>query len=159
MKPFSFSRRCIVLGLALALSASGFVAGQAGPAKTATQPAQRILIHMKEYIAGVHETYMGLELADRLQRSGANVSVWLELRAVRLADDRLVREGVNPRPGSRSFSEIYKSFIEHGGRVLACHHCAQFEGIGDENLRKGAKFVDVEEIAQFVLDADKILDY
>lgn len=102
---------------------------------------------------------MALELADRLQQGGANVTLWLELQAVRLADDRVAKEGMDPKPGGRAFSEIYKSFIGRGGRVLVCHHCAQIKAIEKEHLRAGATLASVDDVAKAILDTDKILDY
>lgn len=156
MRALSFAWWSAIAVLALAIPVGAFLGPQADRPAPATQSAQHILIHMKEYIAEVHETYMGLELADRLQRGGAKVTVWLELRAVRLANDRI---RANPRPGGRSFSDIWKSFVEHGGRVLVCHHCAQFEEVSNEHLRTGATFVGVDDVAQAILEADKIVDY
>lgn len=158
MRSLHFSSRRALLMLALMVVAGGFVFAQSQHPGTSTQTSQQILIHMKEYIAGIHETYMGLELADRLQRDGAKVTVWLELQAVRLADDRVAR-GMNPKPGSRPFSEIYKSFVDHGGRILVCHHCAGLQDLDEKELRAGATFVGVDEVARAVLEADKILDY
>jgi len=158
MRSFLFARRYVVILSSLVIVTCGLFFAQAQHPVASTQPSQHILIHMKEYIAGIHETYMGLELADRLQRDGAKVTVWLELQAVRLADDRVTR-GTNPKPGSRAFSEIYKSFIDHGGRILVCHHCAGLQDVDQDHLRAGAKFVGVDEVARAVLEADKILDY
>jgi len=158
MKSLLFAWRRAILMAGLLTATIGFVLAQAQHPVASTQTSQHVLIHMKEYVAGIHETYMGLELADRLERDGAKVTVWLELQAVRLADDRVVR-GLDPKPGARSFSEIYKSFIEHGGRVLVCHHCAGLQGVDQAHLRAGAKFVGVNDVARAVLDADKILDY
>lgn len=157
MRSILFARRLVVIST-LGVVTGALVFAQAQQPPASTQTSQHILIHMKEYIAGIHETYMGLELADRLQRDGAKVTVWLELQAVRLADDRVTR-GMNPKPGSRAFSEIYKSFIDHGGRILVCHHCAGMQDLDQEHLRTGAKFVGVDEVARAVLEADKILDY
>ena len=158
MKSYLLGRRYLFIFSSLAIVTCALVLVQAQQPRASTQTSQHILIHMKEYIAGIHETYMGLELADRLQRNGAKVTVWLELQAVRGADDRVSR-GMTPKPGSRLFSEIYKSFVDHGGRILACHHCARMQDLDQEHLRAGAKFVDVDEVARAVLEADKILDY
>lgn len=158
MKSLLFARRHVIPMLGVVVVTCGLVLAQAQHPGASTKTSQHILIHMKEYIAGIHETYMGLELADRLQRDGAKVTVWLELQAVRLADDRVAR-GLNPKPGSRAFSEIYKSFIDHGGRILVCHHCAGLQDVDQEHLRKGAKFVGVDEVAHAITEADKIVDY
>ena len=158
MKSYPFGRRYVVMFSSLVIVTCALVLVQAQQPRASTQTSQHILIHIKEYIAGIHETYMGLELADRLQRNGAKVTVWLELQAVRVADDRVTR-GMNPKSGSRAFFEIYKSFIDHGGRIFVCHHCAGMQALDQEHLRAGAKFVDVDEVARAVLEADKILDY
>lgn len=147
-----------IVVLALAIPVTGFLAAQAQPTKASTQDEERILIHMKEYISQIHETAMGLELADRLQRSGAKVTLWLELRAVRLADDRIVR-AVPIGPGARSFSAIFKSLVDHGAQVLVCRHCADLEEVGQEHLREGARLVGVDEVVKAIIEADKILDY
>jgi predicted peroxiredoxin len=141
-----------IVGLALAITFATFFVAQAQQPIPSTQNAQHILIHMKEYIPEIHETQMGLELADRLQRGVARVTLWLELRAVRIADTRIVRVATPPR--ARAFSAIFKSLVDHGARVLVCHHCAELEGIGQEQLREGAKLVGVDDVAKAVIEAD-----
>lgn len=158
MGSISFAWRWIAPALALTFAAVGLSTSQAQRPQASTQRRQNILIHMKEYVSEVHEAQMGLELAERLQGSGAQVTIWLELRAVRIADDRIERRR-NPRPGFRPFDEIYKSFVDHGGRILVCHHCAEFDEIGPEHVRAGARLVGVNDVAQAVIEADKILDY
>lgn len=154
----SFAWRWMAPTLASTIAAVGLSASQVQRPQASSQKRQHILIHMKEYVSEVHEAQMGLELADRLQSSGTQVTLWLELRAVRIADDRIDRRR-NPQPGSRSFNEIYKSFVDHGGRILVCHHCAEFDEIGSEHVRAGARLVGVDDVAQAVIEADKILDY
>lgn len=157
MRRIVFQWRLAIVVLALASTVTTFFAAQAQQPIASTQNAQHILIHMKEYISEIHGAQMGLELADRLQRSGAKVTLWLELRAVRIADTRIVR--VATPSGARPFSMVFKSLIDHGARVLVCRHCADMEEIGPEQLREGAKLVGVDEVAKAVIEADKILDY
>lgn len=158
MGSISLAWRWIAPALALTFTVVGLSVSHAQRPQASTQRRQNILIHMKEYVSEVHETQMGLELADRLQGGGARVTLWLELRAVRIADDRIERRQ-NPKPGFRSFNEIFKSFVDHGGRILLCHHCAEFDEIGPEHVRAGARLVGVDDVAQAVIEADKILDY
>lgn len=157
MRHVVFQWRLAIVGLALAITVATFFAAQAQQPIASTQNAQHILIHMKEYISEIHAAQMGLELADRLQRGGAKVTLWLELRAVRIADTRIVR--VATPPGARPFSAVFKSLVDHGVRVLVCQHCAELEGIGQEQLREGAKLVGVDDVAKAIIEADKILDY
>lgn len=157
MRRILFKWRPAIVVFALAITVATFIAAQAQQPIPTTQNAQHILIHMKEYISEIHGAQMGLELADRVQRSGAKVTLWLELRAVRIADTRIVR--VATPPGARPFSAVFKSLVDHGARVLVCRHCADLEEIGQEQLREGAKLVGVDEVAKAVIEADKILDY
>ncbi|MBI5764767.1 MAG: DsrE family protein [Planctomycetes bacterium] len=158
MRRVEFQLRPAIIVLALAIPITGFLVAQAQPPKAPTQNAQHVLIHMKEYIAEIHETQMGLELADRLLRSGVKVTMWLELRAVRMADNRIVRPAA-PGSGARPFSDIFKSLIEQGGQVLVCRHCAGLEEVGEEHLREGARLVGVDDVAKAIIEADKIVDY
>lgn len=137
---------------------AGFIVAQGRQSGPSPGRSQRILLHMKEYTAEIHASYMALELADRLQRSGASVTLLLELRAARIADKR-VAEGIRTVPGFRPFSEIYQSFVDHGGRILVCHHCAGAAEIGEKVLRNGARLADLDDLTRAILDADKILDY
>lgn len=157
MKPPHLTWCFAFLLLTIGIAVAG-LASQAQPPVATTQDTQRILIHMKEYTAEIHATYMALELADRLQHSGANVTLFLELRAVRLADDQIAG-AIRPVPGFRPFSEIYKSLVDNGGQVLVCHHCAEVAEISPNHLRKGARMADVEDLSRAILSAHKILDY
>lgn len=157
MRRVAFQWLPAIVILALTLPVTGYIAAQAQSTKPSAKNAQHILIHMKEYISEIHGAQMGLELADRLQRNGAKVTLWLELRAVRIADDRIVRAATPP--GARPFSAVFKSLVDHGAQVLVCRHCADLDEVSQDHLREGAKFATADDVVQAVMEADKILDY
>jgi hypothetical protein len=54
-------------------------------------------------------------------------------------------------------SDLYDAFIDAGGNVVVCPHCAKAAGVKD--LRKGAITGDKKNLSRIFIEADKILDY
>ncbi|MCS3902661.1 putative peroxiredoxin [Methylohalomonas lacus] len=121
---------------------------------------QNVVVHLSNYTNDLHASFMALKLAVEFQQHGANVTLFLDLEGVRIADKRAPQDmnwGLSHAP----LSEHYTAFIEAGGEVLVCPHCAAAAGIDADNLRKGARIAneDDDEITRVFLGADKILKY
>ena len=72
------------------------------------------------------------------------------------------REGrgpAEPTGDSPTIGELYQGFVESGGRVLVCPHCAAAAGLEVGSLREGAKIGTSEDIVETLAGASKILDY
>lgn len=50
-------------------------------------------------------------------------------------------------------------FIESGGKVLLCPHCAKSARVGDLMLKQNAEIGTEQALGKMLLEADKILDY
>jgi len=129
------------------------------PAASAQQPkkSQKVLIHLKHYSDNLHAVSMALKLGTALQKKGAEVTLMLDLEGVRLVDARQpqdLRWG-----GDTPIGTYYEAFIKWGGKAVVCPHCAHAAGMKEKDVRAGARIGDEGELAQVILDADKILDY
>jgi len=99
-----------------------------------------------------------MSLARLLQRNGANVSVFLDREGVRLADARGPKD-LRWGASKESVQSIFAGFVEAGGFVLLCSHCAQAAGIGEEDLLPGARIGSDDDVAALFLGADRVIDY
>ena len=142
-----------VLAAALALAA----AGTATAAEAEAQAAQRIVVHLGHYSDDLHAVHMALSLAGSLRKAGADVTLFLDLEGVRLADARVPQDLRWGRGGS--MAEGYDAFVAAGGQVLICPHCAHAAGLEAAHLRKGARIASDDEVTQLFLAADKVIDY
>lgn len=148
---------CVSLLTMLAIFC-GSTSNETPQTKPAVAAEQNIIVHLSEYDGDLHATYMAIEVADRLQARGANVTLLLDLWGARFADGRAPQATLRG-PGSRTLPSIYDSFVQRGGHVVVCHHCAGDRRLDKNQLRTGCKMVTLDEIAQVILAADKILEY
>lgn len=101
---------------------------------------------------------MALKMANTLQAKGARLTLFLDLEGVRLADSR--RPDILSWGASQdTINTMYNKFIDAGGKVVLCPHCAEHEGLKAGDLRKGAALGSTDQLATMILEADKILDY
>jgi predicted peroxiredoxin len=120
--------------------------------------SQRIVIHLTHAADDLTATAMALRLGGTIQAKGAQVPLFLDLEGARIADTRQPLDLLTRR--GKPLSELYDSLVQAGGALLVCPHCAGAIGLTPETLRPGAAIAaDDDELAQLILDADKILDY
>ena len=101
---------------------------------------------------------MALKTANLMQEFGADVTIFLDLEGVRLAERRQKLDltwGSNSPP----LSEYYDEFIEGGGKIILCPHCAKSARIGDMGLKKMAEIGTMPVLGKMLIEADKVMDY
>jgi len=121
------------------------------------QNSEKIVVHLSHYTDDLHAVFMALKLAGGMQAQGAEVTLFLDLEGVHLADSgrpRSLRWGEGP-----PLAEVYHQFIRAGGQVLLCPHCAQAAGLTEAELTNGARIGTFEEVTGTLLAASKIMDY
>jgi len=122
-----------------------------------SKESQKVVIHLKHYTDDLHAVNMALKLGSAIQKKGAAVTLMLDLDGVRLAD---ARQPQNLRWGGETpISTYYEAFTSSGGKLLVCPHCAHAAGLTAKDLRDGARIGNEGDLAQLILDADKVLDY
>jgi sulfur relay (sulfurtransferase) complex TusBCD TusD component (DsrE family) len=121
----------------------------------ATAQEKNVVVHIGQYSNDLHSMAMGLGLADNLQKQGATVTVFLDREAVRIAD--------KGQPflvyGDTDIEAVMKSFLEGGGKVVICPHCAMLGGVERSELREGMTMGTMESVAALFMAADLVIDY
>lgn len=159
----------LVLSLAAAsalgglLSAASVSCSKTTPiatAEAATPKAeQKVVVNLTRGTDDLHAAMMALMLARGMAERGATVTIFVNLEAVRLVDQRQPFDLTWGRQGHMTLAQIYDGFIKAGGRVLVCPHCAAVAGLTEKDLRRGASLGTEESTVELMLEADKILDY
>ena len=127
------------------------------PESRAQDEQQQIVIHLSHYSDDLHAASMALKIGKMLAVAGAEVTLFADLEGARLGDRRVPQ---NLLWGSgKPVNELYDAFVNAGGNIVLCPHCASVAGIGKDNLRDGSRVGTEKEIAALFLAADKILDY
>jgi len=129
----------------------------AGALLASSHEGEKAVVHLTKSTNDLHAVNMALKLATALQKSGTEVTLFVDLEGVRIAD---VRQPLNISWGtSQPVENLYGAFVEAGGKVLVCPHCAAAAGLEAKSLRSGAKIGSEEEIVTTLTAASKILDY
>ncbi len=118
---------------------------------------EKIVVHLSQFGNDLHAVSMALKLGTAMQEAGSYVTLFVDLEGVRVADSR---QPQNLRWGDGApIEELYNGFVESGGKILVCPHCAAAAGMEKASLRKGATIGTVECITETLKAATKILDY
>jgi predicted peroxiredoxin len=146
----------LLAAVSLAFLRPGPAVAARGAEKTEAT-AQSILVKLDHFTDDLHAAFMAIKLAGGLAKQGAAVTLFVNLEAARVADTRQPQDMTWGHSGP--FSDYYDAFIEDGGRVLVCPHCADAAGVDADHLRPGAVIADEQQVMGAILKADKILDY
>ena len=156
----SFGLGVFLAALATCPLAAGCASMVAPPAYAQTPQVsqkQDVVVHLGSFTNDLHSAFMAFSLATNLQKHGASVTVFLDREGVRLAD---VRERGDLTWGdSGGTSAAMAEFVQAGGKVVVCPHCASLAGIEADNIRPGARLATHEEVATIFLSANKVIDF
>lgn len=122
-----------------------------------TEP-QNIMVHIKRFGDDLHSPFMAMKLANNLRKKGHNITVFLSLEGVRLADQSQPLD-LHWGHAHMTLESLVDSFIKAGGIIKACPHCSKAIGLTDKRVRKGMAIATEEELATMIEAAEKILDY
>jgi predicted peroxiredoxin len=165
LKQNVFSRFSTFLGLLIAISAAtGGTAAWANTPNCNGGPngSQNIVVHLKKNTEDLQAAIISARLAGIMASEGCNVTLFLTLRGVRLADARMPqnlefgRDDVSPAP---TLQQAVASFQANGGTVAVCPACAAEVGLTPPDLIPGAVILDRAGIVDLFLKADKVLDF
>lgn len=150
-------RKLIPFALLAVLAVSQLDRSAFSDSESSASP-QKVVVHLSHFTDDLHRCFMALKLATLMQKSGADVSLFLDLEGVRLAERRQPLDmtwGSSPTP----LSKHYENFTSAGGKVVLCPHCAKSAQIGDMGLKRLAEIGTEGSLGQMLMRADKILDY
>ncbi len=144
--------RTLALLFALATALAPATASFADAAKEAP-----VVVHLGHFTDDLHAASMALSIATMLQKRKVPVTLFLDREGVRLVDAR-VRQNLQWGDGA-SLESKYEAFVDGGGTVLVCPHCAAAAGLDAKNLRPGATLGTEETIGAALAGASKVIDY
>lgn len=136
-----------------------------GLARTAyTEPSsaqaeqKQAVVHLSHFTDDIHRVAMALKISHLMQQHGSQVTLFLDLEGVRLAERRQKLD-LSWGTDAPTLATLYQRFTEGGGKVLLCPHCAASAHIGDMALRRHASIGTEEELAEMFVGAAKVVDY
>ena len=124
--------------------------------------SQNIVVHLKKNTEDLQAAIISARLASLMAGEGCDVTLFLTLRGVRLADARMPqnlkfgRDDVSPAP---TLQQVVASFQASGGTVAVCPACAEEIGLTPPDLIPGAVILDRAGLVDLFLSADKIIDF
>jgi uncharacterized protein involved in oxidation of intracellular sulfur len=105
---------------------------------------------------GSEKLYNALRLAmkSQLEHSGAEVRVFLMADAVTAA----IPAQTTPQ-GYYNIERMLKSVLGNHGQIKICGTCLEARGIDKLRLIDGAEISTMSQLAQWVVDSDKVLTF
>ena len=116
----------------------------------------KVLLIVQDPPYGTEKAYNALRLAMTLQREQADVEVAMFLLgdAVSCAlPDQLTPQGYY------NLERMLKAVLAKGGEVKLCGSCAEARGLKDLALIEGAELSTMGQLAQWVVESDKVLTF
>ena len=140
-----------------------FTTFSVNPAAAADPPqvdgkGQKVVVHLSHFTDDLHRCFMALKVANLMQDYGAEVTIFLDLEGVRLAE-RKQELDFTWGPDSPKLSEHYEQFAAGGGKVLVCPHCAKSAHVTDPGLKRNADIATMPMLGKMLIEADKVMDY
>lgn len=147
-------KKILAMGLAVLMA----VSFAAMPAVMAEEPGTKsAVMNLKHFTGDLHAAYMALKISNGMLAEGTDVTLFLNLEGVRLADLRQPQDLAWGH--STDLNGQYDAFVAAGGKVVVCPHCAMAVGLEAENLRAGARIADAKEVARLFASAGSVIDY
>lgn len=116
----------------------------------------RILLIINDAPYGSEKPYNAMRLAMALQRgqTDAEVRIFLMADAVTCA----LPNQSTPQ-GYYNMERMLRAVITKGAQVKACGSCTDARGIRDLDLIEGAEISTISQLAQWVVESDRVLTF
>ena len=111
------------------------------------------LIILNDPPYGTERSYNGLRLAKALAKADTAVTLFLMADAVTCA-----KSGQKVPQGFYNIELMLKS-VARSGEVLACGTCMDARGLTDDDIVQGARRSTMPELAEWVVDSDKVITF
>ena len=116
----------------------------------------KVLLVLNDAPYGSEKSYNALRLEMKLQQEHADT----EIRVFLMADAvTAALPGQTTPQGYYNIERMLKAVISKGGQVKICGTCAEGRGIHSLGLIEGAEISTMSQLAQWVVEADKVLTF
>lgn len=112
------------------------------------------VVHLRHYGDDLHAVTMALKVATMLE----DCTIFVDLEGVRLADKRAPND-LSWGQSDQTIGQLLATFVDGGGNVKVCPHCAKAAGLEEASLREGCTLLSGEELATLLAEASKVIDY
>ncbi len=112
------------------------------------------LLILNEAPYGTEHSYNGLRVAGAIAKKGEKVRVFLIGDAAACA-----KSGQKVPKGYYNVERMIKNVIRRDAEVGVCGSCIDARGIGEEELIEGAHRSSMDELAEWTLDADRVISF
>jgi len=114
----------------------------------------RILLIINDPPYGSGKAYNALRLAMTLQKEHPDVEVHIFLMADAVF---CALPGQKTPDGYYNVERMFKGLVNKGAEIKACGSCADARGIHQVQLIEGVEISTMGQLAQWVVEADKVL--
>jgi uncharacterized protein involved in oxidation of intracellular sulfur len=116
----------------------------------------KVLIIINDPPYGTEKAYNAMRLAMMIQKEHADV----EVRVFLMADavTCAISKQLTPQ-GYYNLERMLKSVIQKGGLVKACGTCSDARGIREISLIEGVEISTMSQLAQWVVNSDKVITF
>lgn len=115
-----------------------------------------VLIIINDAPYGSEKAYNALRLGLALQKDRDNVQMRIFLMADAVA---CALPGQKTPDGYYNLERMFKGIVNKGGLVKACGTCADARGLRELSLVDGVELSTMAQLAQWVVEADKVLTF
>ena len=117
---------------------------------------QKILLIINDAPYGTEKAYNALRMAMTLQKNHKDIKIQIFL----LADAVFCGLPEQKTPeGFYNTERMFRSVIRKGGEVKSCGGCSEARGIDKIKFIEGVQLSNMNEFAQWTVDADKVLTF
>lgn len=116
----------------------------------------KLLIIINDAPYGTEKAYNALRMAMAVQNQPGDIEVYIFLMADSVA---CALPGQTTPNGYYNIERMLKAVIKNGGQVKACGGCSEARGINELSLIDGVEISNMEQLANWTIEADKLLTF
>lgn len=116
----------------------------------------KVLFLINDAPYGTEKVYNALRLAMALQKEHPEVQIFVFLMADAVA---CALPGQNTPQGYYNIERMLRSVLAKGGKVKACGTCIDARAVRDLKLIEGVEISTISELAQWTIEADRMLTF
>jgi len=116
----------------------------------------KVLFIINDAPYGSEKAYNALRMAMAIQKEHADVEVLIFL----MADSVTCALPSQSTPnGYYNIERMLRAVIRKGGQVKACGGCSEARGVAGLTLLEGVEISNMEQLARWAVEADKVLTF
>lgn len=116
----------------------------------------KLLFIINDAPYGSEKAYNAFRLAMTLRKEHTDVEVWIFLLADAVG---CALPGQKTPDGYYNIERMFKGLVNKGAQIKACGTCADARGLRELKLIEGVEISTMSQLAQWVVEADKVLTF